>query len=109
MPNPAKPVLVATRRADAARTNRVKDAEAKSKQFFNPITAEAEEAVQVFQAEYNRLNQMNEDFRRDFPDAFAAIQDIKQQEDLVQDAIARAHPLVQQVGEDVGPPNEQEL
>lgn len=69
----------------------------------DPAVQEAEQAVQTFLDEAERLNQMNDDFRQSFPDAYAALQEIKQQEDVVQEAIARAHPLVQQAKQDIGP------
>jgi len=74
-----------------------------TKQAADPTVQEAEQAVQTFLDEAARLNQMNDDFRQSFPDAFAALQEIKQQEDVVQEAIARAHPLVQQAKQDIGP------
>lgn len=63
----------------------------------------ARQAVQRFEEEYELLGRMKRDFANDFPDAFAALEQIKHQEDVVNEAIAFAHPLVQAAKETIGP------
>ena len=62
----------------------------------------AEKAVQDFQEERALLDQMKVDFEEKFPDAYEFLQNIKKQEDVVNDSIASAKSLVAQVGETVG-------
>jgi len=51
-------------------------------------------AVQAFTEQYQLLLQMRQDWETNFPDAKEALDDVRRQEDAVQDAIKRAKPLV---------------
>jgi len=64
--------------------------------------AAAEVAVQLYDDEYARLQQMQDTFTQNFPDAVAALDELRQQEDVVMDTIQRAHPLVQAAKQDIG-------
>lgn len=66
------------------------------------VKEEAQEAVSQFEQEYQTLLEMRQDFEQSFPEAHQAIQSILQQEDVVQEAIKTAHPLVQQAKETIG-------
>lgn len=62
----------------------------------------AQGAVKKFEDERDLLVQMQQNFQENFPDAWIALQDIRTQEDVVSEAIAFAHPLVQAAKQSVG-------
>jgi hypothetical protein len=62
----------------------------------------AEAAVITYEGERQLLEEMQEAFTQDFPDAHAALMAIKKQEDIVLEAINKAHPLVQAAKETIG-------
>lgn len=62
----------------------------------------AQEAVRVYEEEVERLQEMKQEFKDQFPDADAFLQDIMRQEDLVQDKIKIAIPLIREAKQDVG-------
>jgi hypothetical protein len=65
-----------------------------------PVVAETKEvraarvAVEEFTRHYALLVQMKKEWEQSFPEANDALLEIRQQEDLVQDAIKKAKPLV---------------
>ena len=63
---------------------------------------EAEAAVAKFEEERDSLLQMREDFKQSFPDAADALEAIKQQEDVVNDAVAQAKTRIAQAKISVG-------
>ena len=67
------------------------------------VLSSAEEKVEEFNAEYQRLLEMREGFEEDFPDAAKALKHISQQEDFVRELIKEAHVLVQKAKTSVGP------
>ena len=66
------------------------------------VTELAAEAVQAFENEREQLEQLHQEFEANFPDASQFLQTIKQQEDVVNNAISSAKSLVSQAGETVG-------
>jgi hypothetical protein len=64
--------------------------------------AAAQEAVDEYEEERSLLLDMKASFRTDFPDANVALQNIMRQEDLVQDKIKAAIPLIRDARQDVG-------
>jgi hypothetical protein len=67
-----------------------------------PVIELAEKAVQDYEGERQLLDQMRIDFVEKYPEAAQFLQDIKQQEDMVSDAISSAKILVSQAGQTVG-------
>lgn len=65
-------------------------------------TAAAQEAVNEYEEERSLMHDMKASFRTNFPDANVALQDIMRQEDLVQDKIKVAIPLIRDARQDVG-------
>jgi hypothetical protein len=66
------------------------------------LRQEAETAVLKFEQERESLLQMREEFQQTFPDAVDALEAIKQQEDVVNDAIAQAKIRIAQAKISVG-------
>jgi len=62
----------------------------------------AQQAVEVFEAEYEELVNMRAQFEEEFPDASAFLECIKRQEDLVNDKIQNAIPLIREAKQNVG-------
>jgi len=63
---------------------------------------EAQQAVEQFEQEYKILLEMRDDYRKSFPEAYSAQQELLRQEDIVREAIKTAHPLVQQAKQTIG-------
>ena len=64
--------------------------------------AAAQAAVEKFEEERAQLLAMKAEFEEQFLEAHSFLQDIKRQEDLVQDAIKKAIPLIREAKQDVG-------
>ena len=64
--------------------------------------AAAQEAVNAFEEERDRLHEMKKEFQEKFPDANAFLQDVMRQEDLVSDKIKMAVPLIRDARQNVG-------
>jgi len=75
---------------------------AKPKPDVNADLASAQRAVQEFETQHRMLVEMKQDWDNNFPEARLALEDIRRQEDMVQDAIKKAKPLVAKCKETVG-------
>lgn len=65
-------------------------------------TAKAVAAVKRFDEEYETLQTMKKNWKKKFPKAHDALQQIKEQEDIVTAAMEKAKPLVAEAKETVG-------
>lgn len=68
----------------------------------DPNIAAAKAAVENFENQKRMLDEMREDWEKNFPEASIARRDILQQEDLVVDAINTAKPLVAKAKQTIG-------
>jgi len=68
----------------------------------DPALAEARVAVENYELQRRMLNEMREDWEKNYPEAYLARQDILRQEDLVTDAIAKAKPLIAAIKQTIG-------
>jgi len=64
--------------------------------------AAAQEAVAAYEEEVENLRAMKAEFEEQFPEANDYLQDIMRQEDLIQDKIKMAIPLIREAKQDVG-------
>ena len=61
---------------------------------LSPELAAAKQAVEDFEKQYQLLQRMRLDWEAQFPEALEALNEVRQQEDIVENAIKRAKPLV---------------
>jgi hypothetical protein len=81
-------------------TNKVQPRPAAPKE--KPEVQAARQAVVAFERQYSLLQQMRADWEQKFQKAKQALDVIKQQEDIVRDAINKAKPLVSEAGMTIG-------
>jgi hypothetical protein len=62
----------------------------------------AQRAVKAFEEARTLLREMKENFETEYPDAFAALEDIRMQEDKVTGLIERAIPLIREARTSIG-------
>ena len=66
------------------------------------VKDKATKAVRAYEEQHGTLHEMEESWRDDFPDALEARNNILEQQDIVQEAINKAKPLVAAAGVTIG-------
>lgn len=69
----------------------------------NTALREAEKMVEIYEEELATLEELKDNFALNFPDAVVALDEIKQQRDIVMDRISETHVAVQKAKTSVGP------
>jgi len=68
----------------------------------DPDLALAQAAVENYELQKRLLEEMKEDWDKNFPEAYLARQDILQQQDIVVEAINKAKPLIAKIKQSIG-------